>query len=185
MAAEAEAELRTRVRSWASPPATRGWPARCGRRPCQTGPWGRRRSACRPQTGSRRARTGPRWKAGGSGGGTRGRCSRGHPGGPGEGAVRDAAATGGGGLAQRRPSWTARGSDPRYPHGAVAGPCAGPWDRPASLHTVWACLGPLALHNNVTLTSCEWSCPWPCPWVQLSLHLWPHRLLGLRSLPSI
>lgn len=88
VAVEAEAELRTWARSWASPPATRGWPARCGRRPRRTGPWGRRRSACRRRTGSRRAQTGPRWKAGGSGGGTRGRCSRGHPGCR-EAAVRD------------------------------------------------------------------------------------------------
>ena len=73
MAAEAKAELRTRAQSWASPPGTRGWPARCGRRPRQMGSWGQRRSACHQRTGSRRVRTGPRWKAGGSGGGTRGR----------------------------------------------------------------------------------------------------------------
>lgn len=78
---QAEAELRRRAQSWASPPATRGWLARCGRRPRRTGPWGRRRSACRRRTGSRTAPTGPRWRAGGSGGGTRGRCSRGRPGG--------------------------------------------------------------------------------------------------------
>lgn len=82
-AARAGAPLKTRVQSWASPPATRGWPARCGQRPRRTGPWGRRRSACRRRTGSRTGPTGPRWGAGGNGGETRGRCSHGHPGGRG------------------------------------------------------------------------------------------------------
>lgn len=80
VAAQATAELRTRAQSWASPPAIQGWLARCGRHPCQTGLWGQRRSACRRRTGSRRAPTGPRWRAGGSGAGTRGRCSHGRPG---------------------------------------------------------------------------------------------------------
>ena len=88
--AEAEAELRRRVQSWASPPWTRGWLARCDRRPSQTAPWGQRRSACRRRTGSRREPTGPRWKAGGSGGGTRERYSRGRPGWGGGGTIRDA-----------------------------------------------------------------------------------------------
>lgn len=126
MAAEAGAELRTRAQSWASPPATRGWLSRCGRRPRQTGPWGQRRSACRPRTGSRRAQTGPRWKAGGSGGGTRGRCSRGRPGGA------------WGGLQSGTPASRAQG--PRGlpgSHPAVGGgtvPRGGLWlsDRPAS-----------------------------------------------------
>lgn len=108
-----EAQLRMRGQSRASPPATRGWLGRCGRHPPQMRPWGPRRSACRRQTGSRREPTGPRWKAGGSGGGTRGRCSHDRPGGRRRGAVREAtshhrraAAPG------RRASWTARGSSP-------------------------------------------------------------------------
>lgn len=79
----AEAQLRTRGQSRVSPPATRGWLGRCGPHPQQMRPWDQRRSACRRQTGSRREPTGPRWKAGGSGGGTRGRCSHGRPGGRG------------------------------------------------------------------------------------------------------
>lgn len=105
VAAEAEAELRTRAQSWASPPATRGWLSRCGQHPRQTGPWGQRRSACHPRTGSRRAPTGPRWKADGNGGGTHGRCSHGRPGrGTGKGTVRDARAGGAVGLTRGRPS---------------------------------------------------------------------------------
>jgi hypothetical protein len=69
-----------RVQSWASPPVTREWLSHCAQHPGQTGPWGQRRSACHPQTESRRGPTGPHWKAGGSGGGTHGKCSRGHPG---------------------------------------------------------------------------------------------------------
>lgn len=130
-AAKAKAELRTRAQSWASPPATRGWLSRCGQRPLPTGPWGRRRSACRPRTGSRRAPTGPRWTADGSGGGTRGRCSRGRPGpGAGKGTVRGSTAGG------RRPSMvkaprgpahdapTRRGGRPRMPRGGF--PATGP-----------------------------------------------------------
>lgn len=117
-AAEAKAELRTRAQSWASPPATRGWLSRCGQRPHRTGPWGRRRSACRPPTGSRRAPTGPRWTADGSGGGTRGRCSRGRPGpGTGRGTVRGSTAGG------RRPSMVKapRGLAQDAPRGGVGG----------------------------------------------------------------
>lgn len=73
--------LRMRVLSWASPPVTQEWPSRCGQHPGRTGPWGQRRSACHPQTGSRRERTGPHWKADGSGDETHGKCSHGHPGG--------------------------------------------------------------------------------------------------------
>lgn len=66
--------------SWASPPETQEWPSRCGQHPNRIGPWGQRRSACHPQTGSRRGRTGPHWKADGSDGEIHGKCSRGHPG---------------------------------------------------------------------------------------------------------
>lgn len=41
LAAKAEAELRMRAQSWASPSRDRGWPARCGS-PRQMGPWGQR-----------------------------------------------------------------------------------------------------------------------------------------------
>ena len=120
VAAEAEAELRTRAQSWASPPATRGWLSRCGQHPRQTGPWGQRRSACHPRTGSRRAPTGPRWKADGNGGGTHGRCSHGRPGrGTGKHTVRGARAGGAVGLTQGRPSRTSRGPNPPHSHGAV------------------------------------------------------------------
>ena len=191
MAAEAEAELRMRAQSWASPPGTRGWPARCGRRPRQMGPWGQRRSACRPRTGSRRVRTGPRWKAGGSGGGTRGRCSHGHPG-DGEGTVRGAAAAG-----SPRPPWRRprlHKVKPTMLSQAVGGGC---WavpralDLPASLHEIWACLGPLAPLTNFIPISCEWSCPgsalksnFPFTWPQDHLGSGPCRPSNWKATPG-
>lgn len=108
------AQLRARGQSRISPPATRGWPGRHGPRPHQVRrPWAQRRSACRRQTGSRREPTGPRWKAGGSGGGTHGRCSRDRPAGRGD-TVRAASShsRGGSSPSGRRASWTARGSSP-------------------------------------------------------------------------
>lgn len=93
---QGQGPFRKRVLSWASLPVTQGWPARCGQHPGRTAPWGQRRSASRPRTGSRRGPTGPRWRAGGSGGGTPGRCSHGHPGrGPETGTIRGAGRRGG------------------------------------------------------------------------------------------
>ena len=161
VAAEAETELRTRAQSWASPPGTRGWPAHCGRRPRQMGPWGQRRSACRLRTGSRRVQTGPRWKAGGSGGGTRGRCSHGHPGDR-EGTVRGAAAAGSPQPPWRRPR--PHEVKPTRLLRAVGGRC---WamsralDLLASLPEIWARPGPLALLTDFIPTSGERSCPGP------------------------
>ena len=191
MAAEAEAELRMRAQSWASPPGTRGWPARCGRRPRQMGLWGQRRSACRPRTGSRRVRTGPRWKAGGSGGGTRGRCSHGHPG-DGEGTVRGAAAAGSPGPRGGGPGCTR--SNPRCSPGrwvVGAGPCPEPWTSLPPCMRSGSAQGPLAPLTNFIPTSHEWSCPgsalksnFPFTWPQDHLGSGPCRPSNWKATPG-
>lgn len=66
-------------RRWVCRHVWQGCCARCGRTRCRPSPWARSGLAGHQPTGCRWWPIGPRWRGGGSGGGTHGRCSRGHP----------------------------------------------------------------------------------------------------------